>query len=68
MRDDEFTKIFSDLKDAGFKISVIEKHLNLGRFRVNNYRIGATSFTDAEKAKLVKYHKAAMKLPGVNGA
>ena len=68
MRDDEFTKIISELKEAGFNLMTVQRHLGFKRFRLNNYRIGATSFSEDEQESIRKYHKAAMKLAGVSNA
>ena len=61
---DQITNIIYELKKEGFKLSAVERHLGIAKSKFNNYRFGMTSFTDAEKAQLVKYHKAAMKLAG----
>ena len=64
METDMIKNIIADLKVEGFKLSAVERHLGIAKSKFNNYRFGMTSFTDAEKAKLIKYHKAAMKLAG----
>ena len=66
METDTIKIIIKELKDAGFKLISVERHLWLAKSKLNNYRFGMTSFTDAEKSALIKYHKAAMKLAGVN--
>jgi len=64
MNNDEIKNIIYDLKKEGFKLSAVERHLGIAKGKFNNYRFGMTSFTDAEKASLVKYHKDALKLAG----
>jgi type IV secretory pathway VirB6-like protein len=64
MDNDEIKNIIYDLKKEGFKLSAVERHLGIAKGKFNNYRFGMTSFTDAEKASLVKYHKDALKLAG----
>lgn len=64
MNNDEIKNIIAELKAHGFKLNAIENHLGFAKGKFNNYRFGMTSFTEEEKASLVKYHKAALKLAG----
>jgi uncharacterized protein (UPF0335 family) len=64
MNNDEIKNIIAELKANGFKLNAIENHLGFAKGKFNNFKYDMTSFTDAEKASLVKYHKAALKLAG----
>lgn len=63
--DEKIIAAMNELKQAGFKLQVIERHLGFTELKFNNYRNGMSALSNDQKKAFLKYHKVAMRLAGV---